>query len=154
MKLLVIGIGHPFRGDDAVGPAVVEAVAALNLPNVTTLAHHGEGTDLMERWQGYDDVIVVDATVSGVTPGTIRQWDAAQALPAALFPKGSHVFGLAEAVEMARLLDRLPPKLSVIGIEGADFTMGAAMTPAVHQAMEAVLSAIVALTSAPAPGSS
>ncbi|MBX9633843.1 MAG: hydrogenase maturation protease, partial [Magnetospirillum sp.] len=139
------GIGHPFRGDDAVGPAVAEAVAALSLPNVTTLAHHGEGTDLMERWQSYDYVVVVDATASGAEPGTTRRWDAAQALPAALFPKGSHVFGLAEAVEMARLLGRLPPKLTVIGIEGADFTVGAAMTAAVVGAVETLPAAIAAL---------
>ncbi|MBC7950362.1 MAG: hydrogenase maturation protease [Rhodospirillaceae bacterium] len=143
MKTLVIGIGHPFRGDDAVGPAVAEAVAALTLPNVITLAHHGEGTDLMEHWQGYGRVILIDATRSGAAPGTIRQWDAASPLPAALFPKGSHVFGVAEAVEMARLLDRLPAQLTVIGVEGADFTMGAGMAPAVAEAV-AFVSAMIA----------
>lgn len=138
MKTLVIGIGHPFRGDDAVGPAVADAVAVLSLPNVVTFAHHGEGTDLMERWQGYGRVILIDATRSGAVPGTIRQWDATEALPAALFPKGSHVFGVAEAVEMARLLGRLPAHLTVIGVEGADFTMGAAMSPAVAAAVASV----------------
>lgn len=142
---LVIGIGHPFRGDDAVGPAVVEAVAGLNLPNVATLAHHGEGTDLMERWQGYDRVVVVDATMSGAAPGTIRMWDGAEALPAALFPKGSHVFGLAEAVEMARVLGRLPPKLTIIGVEGADFTLGAGLSAAVSGAVQVVSATITAL---------
>lgn len=144
MTTLVIGIGHPFRGDDAVGPAVTEAVAALGLADVTTLAHHGEGTDLMERWQGYGRVILIDATRSGAAPGTIRQWDAAEALPAALFPKGSHVFGVAEAVEMARLLGRLPAHLTVIGIEGADFTMGAGMSPQVAAAAESVAAMIAA----------
>jgi hydrogenase maturation protease len=145
LKTLVIGIGHPFRGDDAVGPSVAEAVAALSLSDVTTLTHHGEGTDLMERWQGYGWVIVVDATRSGAMPGTIRQWDAAEGLPAALFPKGSHVFGVAEAVEMARLLGRLPPRLTVIGVEGADFTMGAGMSPAVAQAAASVAVMIAGL---------
>lgn len=143
MTTLVIGIGHPFRGDDAVGPAVAEAVAALNLPHTETLAHHGEGTDLMERWRGYAHVIVVDATRSGAAPGTVRQWDAAETLPAALFLKGSHVLGLAEAVEMARVLGRLPPRLTVIGIEGADFGMGAGMSAAVGEAV-ATAAAIIA----------
>lgn len=146
MKTVVIGIGHPFRGDDSVGPAVAEAVAALNLPDVVTLAHHGEGTDLMERWQGFGTVIVVDATRSGAPPGTIRQWDGSAPLPAALFPKGSHVFGLAEAVEMARLLGRLPPRLTVIGIEGADFTMGACLSAAVGAAIATAADLIADLT--------
>lgn len=36
--LLVIGYGNTLRGDDGVGPRVAEAVAALNLPGVRTLA--------------------------------------------------------------------------------------------------------------------
>ncbi|HLO78268.1 MAG TPA: hydrogenase maturation protease, partial [Magnetospirillum sp.] len=122
MSVLVLGIGHPFRGDDAIGPMAAEAVAALALPDVTALAHHGEGTDLMERWAGFDRVVAVDATRSDSAPGTIRRWDAvAEKLPAALFPKSSHLFGLAEAVEMARLLGRLPAGFTVIGVEGRDF---------------------------------
>lgn len=146
MTALVIGIGHPFRGDDGVGPAVAEAVAALNLPGIATLSHHGEGADLMERWQDHDLVIVVDAMVSGADPGTITQWDAhSQTLPAAVFPKGSHVFGLAEAVAMARLLGRLPPRLIVIGIEGAEFRMGAPLSPAVARSARALPPMIASL---------
>jgi hydrogenase maturation protease len=145
MTALVVGIGHPFRGDDAIGPLVAEAVAALLLPGVTALAHHGEGTDLMARWQGYDRVVVVDATRSDAGPGTLRRWDAvAGPLPAQLFPKSSHLFGLAEAVEMARLLGQLPPTLIVIGIEGADFTTGAPLSPAVAEALTRAMAEVAA----------
>lgn len=127
MKKLVIGIGHAFRGDDAVGPLVAERIAALGHD---AIVHHGEGTDLMERWAGYDCVVIVDATKSSAAPGTIRRWDPiAKPLPARMFPKGSHVFGLVEAIELARTLGRLPATLIVIGIEGADFTMGKALSP-------------------------
>ena len=134
MKALVVGIGHPFRGDDAVGPRLAEALAGTIAAEV--IAHHGEGTDLMERWQGFERVIVVDAMVSGAAVGTVRVWDAvAGALPANLFPKSSHLFGLVEAIEMARLLGRLPPALSVIGIEGVRFAMGEALSAEVEQAL-------------------
>jgi len=132
MKNIVIGIGHPYRGDDALGPALI---GALDLP-VDKLAHHGEGTDLMERWQGYDHVIVVDAMTSGAVPGTIRVMGVDDPLPA--FPKGSHVFGLAEAVEMARMLGRLPPKLTIIGVEAAGFGMGEDMSAPVRLALDAL----------------
>lgn len=144
MSLLVLGIGHPFRGDDGLGPLAAERVAALARPGVTAFAHHGEGTSLMESWQGFDAVVLVDATRSGAAPGTIRCWDAAaQSLPAALFPKSSHVFGLAEAVEMARLLGRLPPRLMVIGVEGKDFAPGATLSPEVAAAVEPVVGMIL-----------
>ncbi len=144
MSLLVLGIGHPFRGDDALGPLVAERIAALGLPAVTALSHHGEGSDLMERWSGYDRVVVVDATRSDAAPGTIRRWDAvAEKLPAALFPKSSHLFGLAEAVEMARLLGRLPSALTVIGVEGKSFAAGTDLSPEVAAAVGAVIDAIL-----------
>lgn len=146
MTALVLGVGHPFRGDDGLGPLVAERLAMLALPDVTALAHHGEGSDLMARWAGYDRVVVVDATRSDAAPGTVRRWDAVvEPLPAALFPKSSHLFGLAEAVEMARLLGRLPPSLVVIGVEGKDFAAGPALSPEVAAVMDRVMAEVVSL---------
>ncbi len=145
MTALVVGIGHPFRRDDGIGPAVAEAVAAKALPGVTVLVHHGEGTDLMARWPGFDRVVVVDATQPAGSPGQIRQWDCAEPLPARLFPKGSHQFGLAEAVEMARLLGQLPPVLTVIGVEGEDFSAGRGLSPAVDQALPAAAALVAGM---------
>jgi hydrogenase maturation protease len=134
MATLVIGIGNPFRRDDGIGPAVAEALA---LEGVAVLVHHGEGMDLMERWAGFDRVVLADATCSGAAPGTVRIWDAAAAdLPGGLFPKSSHVIGPAEAIAMARLLGRLPAYMMVVGVEGRDFSAGQGFSPAVAQALE------------------
>ncbi len=143
---LLIGIGHSFRRDDGIGPAVAEAVQALGLAGLDILTHHGEGTDLMARWQGYATVVVVDATASGAGPGHIQHWNAvAAALPASLFPKGSHVFGLAEGIEMARLLGQLPPTLMVVGIEGADFSAGLDLSPPVAAALADAVAVVLGL---------
>ena len=141
---MVLGIGHPFRGDDAVGPLVAERVAALALPGVVAVAHHGEGTDLMRMWQGYDRVVLVDATCSGQPPGLVRVWDDAGEVPAVGFPKSSHLFGVAEALEMARLLQRLPPLLRVVGIEGAEFSIGAEMSGPVVASLPTAVQAVSA----------
>lgn len=142
MTPLVIGIGHPFRRDDAIGPLVAERVAAAT--GAELLVHHGEGSDLMERWQGRARVVVVDATASGAAPGTVRVWDAATPLPAQLFPKGSHLFGLAEGIEMARLLGRLPAAMIVVGVEGQDFSAGEGLSPAVAAAVDEAVRVAVA----------
>ncbi len=148
MTALVIGVGHRFRGDDAVGPLVADRVADLvaarGLSGVAVIEHHGEGTDLMERWSGHDRVVIVDATCSAAAPGAVRQWDAAAApLPAGLFPKGSHVFGLAEGVEMARLLGRLPSHMIIFGIEGRSFAAGASLSPSVDRSVNEVARKII-----------
>jgi len=77
-------------------------------------------------------VIVVDATCSGAPPGTVRRFDAArEPLPAAPPGASTHGLGLAEAVGLARALGRLPARLVLVGIEGADFSPGTGLTPAV-----------------------
>jgi hydrogenase maturation protease len=47
----------------------------------------------------------------------------------------THALGVAEAIELARALGRLPARLEVYAIEGARFTAGAGLSPAVEQAV-------------------
>lgn len=143
MSLLVVGIGHPFRRDDAVGWRVADRIERLGLAEVTVLRHHGEGTDLMARWQGHDRVALVDATCAGAVAGTVRHWDDPTAVPAACFPKSSHVFGLAEALTLAASLGRLPRWMRVVGIEGADFSAGEDLDPRVAASVDVATMLIV-----------
>jgi hydrogenase maturation protease len=57
-------------------------------------------------------------------------------LPAGLFRVSTHRFGLADALELARALGRLPPRVVVYGIEGSRFAPGRPMSPAVAAAVE------------------
>jgi hydrogenase maturation protease len=47
----------------------------------------------------------------------------------------THAFGVAEAVELARELGRLPGRLEVYAIEGADFSAGAELSAEVASAV-------------------
>ncbi|WP_405054302.1 hydrogenase maturation protease [Telmatospirillum sp.] len=128
---LVIGVGNSWRRDDGVGAEVVERLRG-KLP---TLELPGEGTELIEAWRDTGWVIVIDAMRSGGPVGTILHIDAAAGpLPKGRFSCLSHQFGLAEAVEMARLLGRLPPKIEIYGIEAADLGQGKGLSPAVEAA--------------------
>ncbi len=62
----------------------------------------------------------------------LRRLDAAAgALPSDLATLSSHGLGLAQAIELARALGTLPRRCLVYAIEGARFTAGAPLTPAV-----------------------
>jgi hydrogenase maturation protease len=104
----------------------------------------GEGTALLELWKGADDVILVDAVSSASVPGTVTSFDAVAApLPALFSGCSSHSFGVAEAVELARTLDRLPRRLTVYGIEGGDFTHGTGLSPEVARAVDELVGRIL-----------
>jgi hydrogenase maturation protease len=101
--------------------------------------HEREPVGLIEDWSGADTVIVVDAASSGAPPGTIHRLDPlSEPIPAAMSQGSTHAFGLAETIELARTLDRLPPQLTVYGIEGERFTAGEELSAPVRAAVEAV----------------
>ena len=135
----VIGIGNTFRGDDGVGLVVARQLGELALPEVTVLEQSGEGVALVEAWGDASRVIVVDAVSSGSEPGRIHRFEAAgQALPDFFSGHSTHAFGLAEAIELARQLDRLPAQLIVYGVEGKSFHFGTELSPEVQEAAEIV----------------
>ncbi len=138
---LVIGIGNDDRHDDAAGLATARLLRSGADSLGTTprvIERTGEATDLLEAWADEPTVIVVDAMVSGAPPGTVRRFDATNE-PLPLPPPGAstHGLGLAEAVGLARALGRLPARLVLIGIEGADFSPGAGLSPEVAAGVEA-----------------
>ncbi len=118
---LVIGVGNRSRGDDAIGPRVVDELGARQ-EAIRTIVCEGDLADLSVRWEPVDNVTIVDACCTGRPLGTLHRLE-----PGQLQSRGSwstHGVGIAEAVELARLLDRLPRSLQVIGIEAQNFDYG------------------------------
>ncbi len=142
---LVIGIGAFQRGDDAVGFQVVDALEARSRPpGMTVRAHAGEMAGLLTLWEGWPRVTVVDAARDpALAPGTLRVFDGrTTAFPRDLFPDSSHLVGLAQALALARALNRLPPCLTVVAVVGSDFTLGTLPQPAVTAAGERLVAAL------------
>lgn len=143
-RILVIGVGNEYRSDDAAGLVVARRLRQLSLGNVTVIEASGEGTDLMESWKGADTVIIVDAASSGAKPGTIHRIDArAQRIPTGLLRYSTHAFSVGEAVELARAMNRLPPRMVVYGIEGERFDEGTVLSRAVKGSVDTVVDLVL-----------
>ncbi len=140
--LRVVGVGNRWRSDDGVGLEVARLLREA-LPAVDVIEQEGEPADLIDTLTGPEAVWLVDAVSSGAEPGTVHRVDAGeQPLPAELFNASTHTMGLAEAVELARVLGRLPGRLVVFGVEGASFAAGEGLTPEVESAAGHVAAAI------------
>ena len=135
-KAIVIGMGHPYRSDDGVGLAIVKALRERTLPGVNVVGFHGDAAGLIEAWSEAPNVVIVDALSSGAQPGTILRVDVAQqTLPAGVFRSSTHVLSIPDAVELARVLERLPKQLILYGIEGETFAVGEELSSAVAAAV-------------------
>jgi hydrogenase maturation protease len=132
--VLILGCGNAARADDAAGLLVVRRLRELG---IDAREHTGEMLSLIDAWCGHEDVVLIDAAVGGAAPGEITVWDAcASPLPSGRFRRSTHSLGIAEAVELARALDRLPPRLTLYGIEGTCFDPGRRPSPEVVGAVE------------------
>ena len=141
--ILIIGVGNEYRRDDGVGIEVARRIAALNLPQVRVMEHSGEGASLLECLAEADQVVLIDATQSGSTPGMLHFFDAATSpIPGEFFSYSTHAFSVAEAVELARTLRRLPNRLLIFGIEGSDFAYGLGLSAEAQKAANTVVERI------------
>ncbi len=136
-KVRVIGIGNDYRRDDATGRTVARNLKKRIPPDTEILEETGEGTALLEAWRGAEHVFLIDAVQSGAPAGTLHRIDVqTQPLPSSLFRHSTHAFGIAEGIELARVLQELPPRLIVYGIEGGRFDAGVGLSPEVENAVK------------------
>ena len=135
-------LGSRYRGDDAVGPLVGDRLLAAG---AVVLDCGDEPTRLLDIWDGFDLVVIVDAVSSGAAPGTVHRVDAGDGpLPRDLGLASTHAFSVPDALELGRSLGRAPRRVVVIGVEGAAFGMGDPLTPAVDNALDGVARMVLA----------
>lgn len=141
---LIIGLGNEYRRDDAVGLIVARRVKDAAPEHARVLEQSGEGAGLMESWKDADAVILIDAVHCGAKPGTLHRLDAhTQPIPTRFFHYSTHAFSVAEAIELARVLGQLPPRLILYGIEGKTFEAGLGLSPEVEKAAQKVVGRVL-----------
>jgi hydrogenase maturation protease len=136
---VIVGIGNRWRHDDGAGLEVIRRLEALPGVGARLIRHEGEGAGLLDAWAGADEAVVVDAASSGAPAGTVHRPDATgKLLSTGVLRSSTHAFGLPEAIELGRALERLPSQLLVYAIEGRDFSAGQGLTEDVAAAVNAV----------------
>ncbi|KPK46959.1 MAG: hydrogenase maturation protease [Dehalococcoidia bacterium SM23_28_2] len=141
---LIIGLGNQYRRDDAVGLTVARYLKEQVPKHVRVLEASSEGASLMESWKDADAVILIDAVHSGAEPGTLHRLDAhTQPMPSEFSHCSTHAFSAAEAIELARALGQLPPRLVVYGVEGKTFESGLGLSLEVEKAVQKVVERVL-----------
>lgn len=108
MAVLIMGIGNYLMGDEGVGVHVAQRLAKETLPEGVDVLDGGTGGFfLMEYFENYPVVILIDATLDDRPTGTIR---VIEPRFAADFPRAmsTHDIGLRDLVEGLAILGKLP----------------------------------------------
>jgi hydrogenase maturation protease len=143
---LILGVGNPLYGDDAIG-----VIAALALqqrgdlpPHVVVVDGGTGGVGLIPLIEDYRRVIVVDAVPMDQPPGTIRRftWDEVRPIPNEL-ALSLHQSDLTGALVLAETLDCLPPEVVIYGVQPHNISWDQPMSTAVENALPALLAALI-----------
>jgi hydrogenase maturation protease len=133
-RILVAGLGNIFLGDDAFGVEVVRRLGATLHGGAVEVKDFGvRARDLAYALQdGYDAVVLVDATRQGGPPGTLYVLDPGAPGPAA--PPDGHGVTPDGVLGLARTLGRCPPA-RVVGCEPASLDPADGLSPEVERAV-------------------
>ncbi|GAA2348514.1 hydrogenase maturation protease [Streptomyces kunmingensis] len=147
-RIAVIGVGNDFRRDDGIGWAVVERLREhaerRPLPLGTVLATcDGDPGRLIGLWEGAGLAVVVDAAHAHPgRPGRTHRIELDSERLNQPPTTSSHGLGLGEAVELARVLGRLPGHLVVYAVEGVDSSLGTTMSGAVTAVIDPLAASV------------
>ena len=143
--IIVFALGNPLRGDDGVGVEIGRKLTR-RLPS-GVLVHEGadDALALVTAWQDAAAAFIIDAAVSGARPGTVHRFEAdGRPLPRDIARCSSHGLGLAEAMRLGQVLDRLPPRLICYAVEGLCFDHGAGLSREVQAAIDDLVDRLAA----------
>lgn len=129
MRPVVVGLGQPEAGDDAVGILVARALEARGADAIAST----DASVLLSLLADGRAIVVVDAVVGGGAPGDVLllRPDALREGPK---PLSSHGLGVAEVLELARVLYG-PEALACVEIVGVVVRPEPELSPAVAAAV-------------------
>ncbi len=137
--MLVIAIGNPSRGDDAIGPLAIEKLAALGLTDVELLTDFQLQIEYAIDISGRREVVFVDASVDASAP-----FEFTPVAPAGDVSMTTHELSPSAVLETLRRLGGEPPPAYMLAIRGYSFDLGARLSKQAAQNLDAAVAMLAA----------
>jgi hydrogenase maturation protease len=145
LRARVIGLGQAAAGDDGVGLIVLARLRERGVPEGVDVVCAPDGAALVELLETRAPVVVVDA-VLGTPAGEVLELVPSDLARRGLRPVSTHGLGVADAVELARVLapDTVSPAIRLVAVTierpvRYEQRLSAAVADAVPRAVERVL---------------
>jgi hydrogenase maturation protease len=141
----LIGLGNILMRDEGVGVHAVNYIREnCAVPPELEIVDGGtSGLDLLPYIEGRDRVFFVDAVDFNREPGYIGVLTNGQ-IPALFGVKDSlHHMGLMDALAAARLLDKLPRQMALVGIQPHTIAAGLELTPTLQARLKPLVDQIL-----------
>jgi hydrogenase maturation protease len=136
--ILVLAVGNPSRGDDAIGPELAARIEATAMPHVEVIVEFQLQVENALDLAGRERVIFVDAGAGTPAPFELRRVEAA-----AEFLHTSHALS-PEAVlaTYRRVTGEEPPQAWLLCVRGESFELGEGLSAQATARLEQAMTAL------------
>ena len=149
--VLILGLGNTLLGDDGLGPALIEQMSQEQdedrlSDRIEFLDGGTQGLALLGHLSGREAIIIVDALATGAPPGTTTILNVSE-----VFQMGanradtSHEGNAGELLAVAKVLDELPDRVFVVGVEPQNVAIGYGLSEPVRKALPIAANRVTAL---------
>ncbi len=146
-RLLVLGLGNILCGDDGLGAAAVDRLGLRFVPpEGVRLADGGTlGLSLLPYIEDAADVILVDAIRDGADSpaGAFVRIEDDEVAPAVRDRLSVHQIGVFDLLSSARLCDRFPRRLVLLGLVPLTLDLGVGLSAPVEARIDELVERIV-----------
>lgn len=129
-KITILGIGNSIFSDEGVGVHILPVLEEIfgNDPGIEIIEGSTDGMKLLGPVEDTDHLIVIDAINAGKPGGTIIKLEGEE-IPAYFGIKMSiHQLGFQEVLFAAKLRERFPKNIVMIGMQPTSLELGVQLT--------------------------
>lgn len=145
IAVLVLGLGNVLLGDDGLGAAALARIERdYVIPPGVRLEDGGTlGLSLLGLIAESERVILVDAIRTDAASGTLVRFEGTDVVDAARDRLSPHQVGVADLLDAARLIDRYPSAVTLLGLVPEVIELAVERSHAVDAALQKLVDAIV-----------
>jgi hydrogenase maturation protease len=146
MKVLVLGVGNILLHDEGLGVRAIEELEqGYTFDSEVELVDGGTcGLELLDNLKGRDLLIIIDAMKNGGPPGSVYRL-ADREVPNHFNTRITpHQLGISDLLATLGLMDSLPTRLVLFGVEPGDLSTGLGLSGPVEQGLAKVVAAVAA----------
>jgi hydrogenase maturation protease len=137
-RALVLGIGNPGRGDDGLGPALVELLGAARLEGVTFDSNYQLNVEDALACSEHETVIFADASGTAEAPFSFTEIE-----PAREIAFTTHELSPAAVLALCEELYARCPKAWTLAVRGYAWDIGEGLSPRAEINLSAALAFLV-----------
>jgi len=147
-KIKIIAVGNDIYGDDGIGKAVIDELNQMpEMKDIEMIDGDTDALGLIDHFENTDHVILIDAAQMGEKPGTVKVFNKDEIrLNIKMDHLTVHGISLAETFEIAQTVEKLPKKVTIIGIEPQNIGISEKLSDTVKQSIPIIISHIINLT--------